>query len=550
MKYTLLILTFVGLSFIGFNCSNKVPISKLFNNDNLPTTVLTIDTQKDTLIQTPRGTLIKIPAGAITTQKGSEVKLELKEAFSIREMVNGGLFTQSNGEALSSGGMFYINAAAGQEVTITQKIKIAIPTAFTETKMQLYKGEIKDNGSVNWTNPVPLSNNGIVESLDTGRVLFAQKCASCHNIGKALTGPDLAHLSKRFPIGEQNDRYYFHLLDQPRPATTDSTHDYLPDFDHAYDIYKCNLIRNFSTVGIKFPDLDGKTYLSIIKYIQNESDKRNLPLPPQNILKNCADSCEAYKAKANKLQNLKTISEAEREKYIKENGTLTEIINSNQNVPENITTTPVFSDFDEMVSPENFSATYYQFSIETFGWYNIDVLLKDIDGVKESSLFASITGEWRERVEIYLIIPERKIFVQGGKADNIPDAYAFLYKNGTINLPQNARAYILAVSEANDKIAFGLKEFTTTTQQQIDISLTQSSKKSLNTALNILNSSDFKVNVSNAKNAAEIKVADAKIESINRQLNALDKEKPVNCDCNCGVSPAEQPAVIQIDIPQ
>jgi hypothetical protein len=34
-------------------------------------------------------------------------------------------------------------------------------------------------------------------------------------------------------------------------------------------------------------------------------------------------------------------------------------------------------DYSWKVSPQNYNATYYQFRIETFGWYNIDMLLPE-----------------------------------------------------------------------------------------------------------------------------------------------------------------------------
>lgn len=537
MKSKLFILLLLGVVYLGFYCTSPETKKSLLSQQNLPVTIININIDRDTLVQTPKGALLKIPAGSIKSNSGKNVKLELKEAYMITDIIRAGLFTQSNGNALSSGGMLYINAVSGQEVTITKKIQIAIPTDYANGKMQLYKGQEQANGNINWINPATLPENKQAESFDRGKILFEGKCATCHGIGKSLTAPDLAHFSKRFPAENEESRdYYYHYMPYTTVDTSETVYEHQADqrMDHAYEIYKCNLRRMYNnSFGTQFPDLDHDfSYLDIFRYIQNESDNKNLALPSQTPLKAGADSCEAYKAKAAELVRLRSQTAAERKKYISENGQMTEEINFSRGRAKvgNLSVT----DFEDKVSPQNLSATYYQFSIESFGWYNIDILLKDINGVKESNLFVNIRGEWRQRVDLYLIIPEVKVFVKGGNTDSSPDQYAFLYKDGRINLPQNAKAYVLAVSEQNQKIAFALHEFNTTTQQQFDISLTETTKESFEAALNIFANTDMNISAAKTKNYSDIKADDEKIESIDKKLKALEAERPVTCDCDCG----------------
>ncbi|MGN6491371.1 MAG: c-type cytochrome [Agriterribacter sp.] len=532
MKYTLLIIATFILVCLGFNCSFDKSKSSFF--EETLSAVISIDTRKDTLVQTPKGALIKIPAGAITSGDGSVVQLELKEAYSITDIVKAGLLTQSNGQALSSGGMIYLNVVKGQQATITQKIQIAIPTNFINSQMQLYNGKVNGDGKMNWVTPEPLPENKQMLGINVGQTIFQQKCSGCHGIGKSLTAPDLAHFSKRFPLGEEGDYSYYYHLTQSRDIN--SIDSFIDDIRHySYGIYKCNLIHSLNElVGIPFPDISHEAYMDIFRYIQNESDKNQLPLPVHAPLKACADSCEAFLAKSRLLNELKEQSESERQNYIKENGSQSSI--ASQNLPGSVNSpAPVtFSDFDNLVSVENTAATYYQFSIETFGWYNIDVLLKETDGVQESNLLVNIRGEWRSKVDLFLIIPGSKVFVEGGKTGMKADQYGFLHKNGTINLPQNVKAFILATSERSGKMAFSLQEFITTTQQEINITLEETNKEKFETALNIFKDDGLNISVSETVNASEIKLADAKIESINQQLSQLEAEKPVNCDCDCG----------------
>ena len=98
-------------------------------------------------------------------------------------------------------------------------------------------------------------------------------------------------------------------------------------------------------------------------------------------------------------------------------------------------------DFDERVSPQNFEAEYYQFTIENFGWFNIDILLKMLMVVKKVNLFVRIVGEYRQKIEVYLIIPSMKVYGEGGLTERTDDEYAFDKKNGQIPCPKMQKLY-------------------------------------------------------------------------------------------------------------
>src|SRR5262245_26150986 len=106
---------------------------------------------KDTTIETKHGALLKFPKGAFNTSL-LNVTLEIKEAYSMEQMVLAGLTTQSNGKPLSSGGMIYINAKE-KGVRIGESIQVATPADYLEEKMQLFKGEADQDGNVNWIDP-------------------------------------------------------------------------------------------------------------------------------------------------------------------------------------------------------------------------------------------------------------------------------------------------------------------------------------------------------------------------------------------------------------
>src|SRR5690349_12449680 len=139
MKKVILLLVIATAIVIACNTGSKTIL--LQKPGTAPADEYAINIDKDTTLLTKNGALLKIPKGALSIDKGNTVVLEIKEAYSLEQMIKTGLNTQSNGELLSSGGMIYINAKAGQTVRITKKIDVAIPTNHLEDGMSLYKGE-------------------------------------------------------------------------------------------------------------------------------------------------------------------------------------------------------------------------------------------------------------------------------------------------------------------------------------------------------------------------------------------------------------------------
>ncbi len=511
--------------------------------DDIKADEYSINIDRDTTLVTKNGALLKIPKGSLSTDNGSTVILEIKEAYSLEQMMRAGLTTKANGELLSSGGMIYINAKGGQNVTIKQAIKVAIPSDYLRDSMQLFKGEKDKNGNINWANPAALAENKQLTAIEEGKQLFQRNCASCHAIGKDMTGPDLAHFLKRFPFQEGFWGYRLHIphyYQYPDSVIKkDSVYDdnYRNILSNYFEeIYFCNLKSMYGTIGTEFPGLSRDNLDKIYRYIQNESDKLDLPLPSHAYLNDCTDSCYQYRILSEELEIQKELAKQKKDSLKKDNGDLVIEKNVPANSPGTSQESPVISppvDFDEKVSPENYEAEYYQFTIETFGWFNIDILIKGYDGVEESELFVRIVGQYREKVQVYLIIPSVKVNVQGGPAERNPEEFAFQYKNGKISLPQNEKAYILAVTERESSIAFALKGFTTSTKQEFEITLQKSSKEEFSEVLKSFSPPDMNIKVADAKNADEIRKTNSDLKTIDEKLKKTENLKPKNCDCDC-----------------
>jgi hypothetical protein len=194
--------------------------------------------------------------------------------------------------------------------------------------------------------------------------------------------------------------------------------------------------------------------------------------------------------------------------------------------------TPPPMDFDKMVSPESFGAQYYQFTIESFGWFNIDMLLKDVPGVEPSELWVRIQGSYHDRINIYLIIPSLKVNVEGGPSGN-KNEYAFYKKDGKIPLPQGAKAYILAVRESDETIAYDLRDFTIGKKQQITSELHKAGKEEFTRTLSVFDEQGLHIKVRETKNVSAIRAQDMNLKVIEQQLKDAERLKPKGCGCTC-----------------
>ena len=84
-----------------FLASCKEGKERLLNPSNLPSFFIEVEPSKDLQFQTPKGATIRIRKGTFD----KSVILEIKEAYSAKDILFAGLTTESNGAPLISGGM-------------------------------------------------------------------------------------------------------------------------------------------------------------------------------------------------------------------------------------------------------------------------------------------------------------------------------------------------------------------------------------------------------------------------------------------------------------
>jgi mono/diheme cytochrome c family protein len=473
--------------------------SRYFQPDSIPSFFVEVDITRDTILHAPGGSLLHITAHALDAGGATHVKLAIKEALRISDIIRASLLTLSDGQMLSSGGMIDIEPIPGQTVKILKPISVSIPTSYLEKNMQLYKGVVGESGKINWTDPSPLPVNPQMVAIDTGEQIFVRNCAPCHATGKSVTGPDLAY------IGRLRDKKWMYDFIRNNQNVLRSG-----------DRYANCLYEHYNKTAMPLFPLTDVTIDGIIRYIDNESIRRGQPIPDDH-LKKCVDSCKFYdQQKADLLSR--------RQKLIVGNDPQLSV---SMRHPAGYISPDTGKSIPK-VSPRVFQSVYYQFNISSFGWYNVDRILQNMEGVKESELSVTIKGEYRDEISAFLVIPSVKVFEAGGPLDRDQYEYGFYTGDGKVFLPQGVPALVIAMGEQNGKLIFSLSSFRITEKQTLELTPELVSKDEMNRELQALDLQDISLKIQDSKNADSIRETD-------RQLKDIERLKPRTCDCNCGI---------------
>lgn len=480
------------LLFAACNIGRQQPNpNTLLNTDKLPTSEITIDISQENTLRTTKGAIIHIPAGAIDSDT-DRVTIMIQEAYTMQEMIQGGLTTKTNGIPLSSGGMIYIDTK--EQSSVRRPIKVYLPTTNQQKGMQLYKGFKDISGEINWNDPMPI-NDTPYQTIVDGERLFKKQCASCHHPTKQKIGPELAI------VAVNRDRQWLDNFIY-NPAAMIAKGD--PYANYIYNIWH-------KAPMTAFPNFTEKEVDAILEYLKGEAYAAGINTLTDEYY--CFEQCQKYiktKYSLNKKRN----------ELIADNNTNTLTVAPPTN--GTTTTTPTVQLQNNMVLPASNNATYYQFTIEAMGWYNIDIVTKDLPGFEESELTVRITGSYQQQIHVYLMIPDRKIFVPGGLMRNSKDQYAFFTNDGKIKLPQGAQAYIMAMAEQNGKVLYGQTSATLTTKQHLEVAMTEISKDDFNKKMAELGTDGLSINVQDSKNADSIRATDQALDNL---------QAPEDCDC-------------------
>lgn len=466
MKILLLALLILVLT----SCHQK-GTSNLFSQQNLQSQNFVIDPARDTILVTNGKSRISILAGTFDI-RGS-VTLQVKEALTISDMVKAGLTTMSNGIPLQSGGMICITGIQnGLQPKIQKSIEISVPTKDYNPAMKLFSGELKSDSNINWVKPEVMVDRKENIVIENGRILFQSKCSSCHNIDKEATGPALAYITER------------RCMSWLKAVTRN------PIEMMAKDECLHHQKKMYGSVMTSFPELSDSSIEAIYAYITKKSEE----LSETDHSK--YDPCNNVVIKDTTVKDMSIINTITIGKAAKK-----EVLENSddEKLDDEVDTIPS-SQKTKKALPDD----YYVFTINTFGWFNIDVFIGEDVDFTEGTLFATVTGGASAKdLEIYLIVPSKKIFVSGSK--NNAGKYYFFYKeDGSIQLPQNVTAYILAVSNFSDKKLMGKIKFTTSTSLDLEVEM----KKNYNIEqeINSMNLDNFEFELKEYKTEKRIQI--------------------------------------------
>ncbi len=502
MKFRFFILLFISVLLFSCTKNPKSNLHQFFNETNLQEQLFEINITRDTTLLTASGCILKIAAGSLQSDN-KNVKLEIKEAINLKDILMAGLTTKSGNKPLSSAGMIYLNVAKGYKATIIKPIEVLVPSKTYNPAMQVYKGEKQDNANIDWQNPIALAADETSKKISVGEQIFKANCSNCHKVDKDFTGPSLLGITYRRP-----KKWLYDFMKSPAEMIGKG------------DCYSRELFEQWKpTVMTAFPNLEtGGVLDSIFAYIKAETDKRGMG----NIKyeKTCCDSCDQYQRELSKLQDEQDKLKDEQEEYFN----LDRTIQINKNLA--ITDSTKYSDIDKITS------TFYTIEVNTFGWFNIDVLYENEALSKQSILFAKIQGEDKTDYIVSLVIPNRKIFMEGYIADNGKE-YVFKESDGEIILPQNEQCFIVAYAQKDEKIFFGKTPFTAGLKQTIVINTKETTKDLM---LKEFSRIGLETEVEDVKNVKEIKNTEIKIDSLKKLL-------PKNCDCDFFKKAQTEPVV-------
>ena len=518
---------FTALAVLFFSCNKKNDTgNKILNQDNLPLQSFSININRDTNLVTKNGCIIKIPKGSLQSDS-SYVKLEIKEAISISDIVMGGLTTMSGKQSLSSGGMIYINAANGYQVNIKKSLEVLVPTKNYNPDMKVYKAEQADNGKLDWIDPTPLPKDETVTKIQNGESLFKANCANYHKVLEDFTGPALYGITDR-----RSKQWIYNftrnsvvMREWQENISNLKIKDSTKNSYIGSDYYsKCLFDKWNRTQMTIFPLLTDQDLDGLYAYVKTESDKH--PELAEKFKKNCCDSCDAYK-RAIYERSFKTDSLLSNEEFYNLNRNINISTTENNTVPDS--------------TSSNLNQTYYTLNIDQFGWHNLDCLLKEFPDCKPSLLAVNVKNAGKMNLDVYLIIPSVKVFVSAeAKVENIQ--FGFYEVDGKTPLPENAICYIIAYGQNNGKIFFDKKAFLAKENQTIELTLNETSQASVKSQIDVMNISALKFEQikkieqepNTSFDSIEIKKEDTTRITIPavKITDTLDKLKPRNCDCD------------------
>jgi mono/diheme cytochrome c family protein len=437
-KYYLSTLAFLFSLFL-FSCQAEKPNTSLLNANNLTSFYVRIDPAQDMKIRTPKGATINIRKGTFD----KVVELEIKEAYTMSDILLGGLITESNSEPLISGGMVYINAKDRQQLVPKLPINISIPTAYVNTDMQVFKGEEKEDGTINWVNPDTLPVTPQTAVLEEGRSLFQQNCQTCHALDKNLTGPSLRGFTQRGPW--RNRQAVYNWIHNPAAFM-------------ARDRYTQDLKQQYGVVMQAFPALTNRQIDVVIAYLNNEEG---------NLAADEYDGSYTYTTPVNQLCTDTQYIFREQPLNDEPTTTFDTLPSDTSSYFESTESAPAVDLRGGFTDKPTSGA--YEFEIKTLGWYNVDAYMKGLPGTFPCVLSVQVNGETIVDLKVYVFFPRHKDLSVGSQRGN--NWFYFEKSEGKMPMFLGTKGIVLAFGSKGEQLYIGKGSFYAKPSQQIKVDL-------------------------------------------------------------------------------
>ncbi|HEV7621477.1 MAG TPA: c-type cytochrome, partial [Flavisolibacter sp.] len=442
---------------------NSTKNASVLKPSNLKSYFIRVDHLRDNLFKTPKGAFIRIKKGTFSEDQ----ELEIKEAYSLKDMVLAGLTTSSDGRPLKSGGMIFINTKDGSKPEMKLPISIVIPSFNVDKDMQLFKGELQKDSSINWDkvdSVIPIKDNAI----SSGMVLFQQNCATCHALDKVIQGPALRGVESRDPWTNRKELESF--IKNPSR--------YIPKSRYTLDLFQ--KYRQIMPSAI----LTNTEIDKILDYIKEakDSDIQSDTLSQDSNMILISDSTDVensrpcndtvwYNEKDTGIISNSTIQQVF-------NDTITELVDSVTEVAEDTT-----SSFNAQFVPgagqnTEISNSGYEFDINSLGWYNVDALVIGLPNTTLCQISVQLKqSDINAIIKVYIFFPGRKTLITG--YGNQKGKFDFGHYNNKLLLYLGEPAFVLGFGNKDETFYYGTSNFKVKAEQNILLNIKPSTQEEL-----------------------------------------------------------------------
>ncbi|MGH1386794.1 hypothetical protein [Kordia sp.] len=461
-----LILGILITSFVFTNCASDEKKKRTIPVNSIAeiTTVLSPTVEKfevkvneETILKGKKGTSIYIPANTFQFEDGTTptaaVTIEIKECYSLTDMIFEDLQTTSKDQILETNGMIYLNAESnGKKLSVKEgkAVVIGFPKKNADKEMDLFYEVQLNDSTKTW-----IPNYELFE-------FTAERAAN------TTDGEGDSFYNIEYPIEMTDDLYYYGYspytwtsrFDRIQFKGTNKTIiDYietLKDIDStdAYLFYKNNWYINLD-FNI---DKNGKMHNFKPRFYSDEKYNEQAikittelfkSLPLIDLDESNSDWRFSLGISSKRMLNKEKFKQKFREKYA------------------NYTNTAI-----EKIDPN--ALEYYMFSATEMGWINCDRFW-DVDANEKTDFIVKTTNP--KETKIRIIFKDIKSIMTG------------TYENGVLvfkNIPKEKEIKVIGISYANGKPTLSVETATTDTENFELTNFKEFSLDELETELNSL----------------------------------------------------------------